>query len=556
LILNTFFLTFVYQNKQLPMNTIVPESTVITGNVRLKGHLKAGFENVLTPEALGFLAALHERFNPERLALLRQRSDQQDKINAGHFPDFPAGKQSPGNMAWKIDPVPSCLQNRRVEITGPVDRKMIINALNSGANVYMADFEDSTAPTWQNIIEGQVNLKDAVRKTISFTAPDGRSYHLNDEVAVLMVRPRGWHLEEAHILIDGEPASASLVDFALFAFHNGSLLAAQELGPFYYLPKLENHLEARLWNDVFTSTEEMLGLKAGTIKATVLIETITAAFEMEEILYELRTHGAGLNAGRWDYIFSIIKKFHRHPPFIMPDRSQVTMNVPFMKAYARQLVTVCHKRGAHAIGGMSAFIPVKDETVNAKAYEKVRTDKEREALLGYDGTWVAHPGLVAVAREIFDRMLGAEPHQKHVMPGHSSATAAELLDVPSAKGTITAQGLYTNVNVALLYLESWLNGVGAAALYNQMEDAATAEISRAQLWQWVHHQAILEDNRRITAARYQEICDEVYEKISEEFSAAGKDISRLQTARLILDRLVLSETFEDFLTIKAYPYIQ
>lgn len=538
------------------MNPIMSETTTMTGNIQLKGELKAGFETVLTPEALSFLALLHDQFDARRQTLLAQRKERQAKINEGQFPAYLPDTEEVRKNEWKVGPIPQCLQNRRVEITGPVDRKMVINALNSGANVYMADFEDATSPTWQNIIEGQVNLQDAVRKEISYTAADGRSYHLNDEVAVLMVRPRGWHLDEAHILIDGNPVSASLADFALFAFHNGALLAAREQGPFFYLPKIESHLEASLWNDVFTIAEDVLGLNPGTIKATVLIETITAAFEMEEILYELRTHIAGLNAGRWDYIFSIIKKFHRHPQFMMPERALVTMNVPFMSAYARQLVKVCHKRGAHAIGGMSAFIPGRNEAVNRNACEKIRGDKEREVTQGYDGTWVAHPRLVAVAREIFDKVLGDQPHQKHVIPAQDDVRATDLLDVASARGTISGNGFRTNVNVALLYLESWLSGVGAAALYNLMEDAATAEISRAQLWQWINHRATLEDNRTITTALYQEICDEEYDKISGEFSAAGKDTSRLQTARLLLDKLVLSPTFEDFLTLRAYPYIQ
>jgi malate synthase len=378
---------------------------------------------------------------------------------------------------------------------------------------------------------------------------------LNETIAVLNVRPRGWHLEEAHIVIDGQPASASLVDFALFVFHNAEILAQQERGPFFYLPKLENHLEARLWNKVFMVTEEMLGLSPGTIKATVLIETITAAFEMEEIIYELRHHMAGLNAGRWDYIFSIIKKFHRHREFVLPDRSKVTMNIPFMRAYAEQLVKICHKRGAHAIGGMSAFIPGKDEAVNKAAYEKVKADKEREASQGYDGTWVAHPKLVAVAKEIFDKALGNKPHQKYAMREELHFTPAEFLEISSAKGGVTEEGFRTNVNVALLYLESWLNGVGAAALYNLMEDAATAEISRAQLWQWIHHQVILEDGRAVTTSFYNEVCQEEYEKIKKQLKNDNRDTLALSTARLILDRLVLNSHFEEFLTLKAYPYI-
>lgn len=538
------------------MNPILSESPTLAGNVQLKGAFKPGFERVLTAEALGFLADLHDQFNSKRIMLMEIRKERQLKINAGIFPDFLPETKSIREASWTIDPVPPALLDRRVEITGPVDRKMIINALNSGANVFMADFEDSTSPTWENIIEGQFNLLDAVRNAINFTSTDGKTYKLNKEVAVLKVRPRGWHLEEAHILINGEPASASLVDFGLFIFHNGKYLAEQERGPFFYLPKLESHREARLWNDVFTSAEKKLGLKKGTIKSTVLIETITAAFEMEEILYELREHMAGLNAGRWDYIFSIIKKFHRHPQFIMPDRIQVTMNVPFMKAYAQQLVKVCHKRGAHAMGGMSAFIPSKDEAINTAAFEKVRADKEREATQGYDGTWVAHPKLVAIAKEIFDKKLGDSPNQKHVLREDFTLQSSELLNIASAEGKITENGFRTNVNVALLYIDSWLKGIGAAALYNLMEDAATAEISRAQLWQWIHHKAKMADGRIATSSYYTDICDQEYEKIRSQFLAGHQDTLSLSTARLILDSMVLNPNFEEFLTLKAYTHIQ
>ena len=538
------------------MNQIVQEPTTLTGTIQIKGEMKPGYERVLTAEALEFLAELQTRFNDKRLALLEKRKERQMRIDMGEFPDFPENTKSIREGDWKISPVPDCLQDRRVEITGPVDRKMIINALNSGANVFMADFEDSTSPTWENVVEGQLNLRDAVRRTINFSSADGKSYRLNDSIALLNVRPRGWHLEEAHVRINGEPASASLFDFALYTFHNAEILAQQEKGPFFYLPKMESHLEARLWNNVFAAAEEILGIEAGTIKATVLIETITAAFEMDEIMYELREHMAGLNAGRWDYIFSIIKKFNKHRSFVMPDRSQITMNVPFMKAYAQQLVKVCHRRGAHAMGGMSAFIPSKDETVNKAAYEKVRADKEREASQGYDGTWVAHPKLVSVAKEIFDSVLGEKPNQKNVLNQEFRVTAEELLDISSANGAITENGVRTNVNVALLYIESWLRGIGAAALYNLMEDAATAEISRAQLWQWINHRARLDDGRFVTSALYNQICEEEYDKIRKQFKAAAQDTLSLSTARLILDRLVLSQTFDDFLTLKAYLHIQ
>ena len=538
------------------MNQLIAESPILTSRIQVKGQQNPGFKKILTPEALEFLAKLHSKFNSRRLALLEQRKERQERINNGEFPEFQEITQSLRDIDWKVSTAPACLQDRRVEITGPVDRKMIINALNSGANVFMADFEDSTSPTWNNVIEGQLNLFDAVRKNISYVSPDGKTYKLNGNAAVLKVRPRGWHLEESHIDFDGKHASASLVDFGLFAFHNGRYLADRKQGPFFYLPKLESHLEARLWNSVFQATEEILGLAPGTIKVTVLIETITAAFEMEEILFELKDHIVALNAGRWDYIFSIIKKFHQYPEFILPDRSLVTMNVPFMKAYAEQLVKVCHKRGAHAIGGMSAFIPSKDEEVNKVAYEKVKADKEREASQGYDGTWVAHPKLVEVAKEVFDRILGDKPNQKNVLREEVSTKGADLLNIASAKGKITEAGFRTNVNVALLYIESWLKGSGAAALYNLMEDAATAEISRAQLWQWIYHQSKLEDGREITPLLYYEVCEEEYQKIRKEFAVQKRTTIALSTARLILDRLVLNHHFEEFLTCKAYLHIQ
>lgn len=522
--------------------------------VSVKAPLVSGFEKVLTAEALDFLAELHSRFNARRLALLNKRIERQEKFNAGVFPTFLEETLAVRQSKWTVAPIPEALQDRRVEITGPVDRKMIINALNSGARVFMADFEDSTSPTWNNVMEGQLNLMDAVRRTISFES-GGKTYQLNDDVATLKVRPRGWHLEEGNLMIHGKPASASLVDFGLFAFHNGRLLADMNQGPFFYLPKLESHLEARLWNDVFNITEELLGLSPGTIKVTVLIETITAAFEMEEILFELKEHIAGLNAGRWDYIFSMIKKFHKHPQFVMPDRSSVTMDVPFMKSYAELLVKTCHKRGAHAIGGMSAFIPSKDEVVNRAAFQKVKADKEREASQGYDGTWVAHPKLVEVAMEIFDKKLGDKPNQKEVLREDFDVKDSDLLNVMSAHGLPTAAGFRTNINVAMLYIESWLRGLGAVALYNLMEDAATAEISRAQLWQWINHQTDLEDGRMASSALYHEVCEEEFQKIRKQLTANGQPTLALSTARLILDRLVLSPHFEEFLTTKAYLHI-
>jgi malate synthase len=531
------------------METLIKERVE---GLEITGFLHPGYETILTPEALQFIAALHRQFNSRRLHLLRQRDVRQERIDQGDLPQFLGHTRSIRETEWKVAPIPASLQDRRVEITGPVDRKMIINALNSGASVFMADFEDSTSPTWQNIMEGQLNLFDAVRRQIDFEQPDGKRYALNKNTAVLKVRPRGWHLDEKNIMIDGEPASASMVDFGLFFFHNARFLAAQEKGPFFYLPKMESFHEAKLWNDIFLIAQDMLRIPRGTIKATVLIETICAAFEMEEIIYELREHLAGLNAGRWDYIFSIIKKMRNHRDFIMPERSRVTMTVPFMHAYAQLLVKTCHKRGAHAIGGMSAFIPSKDETVNAKAFEQVRADKEREAGMGYDGTWVAHPKLVEVAKEIFDKKLGKAPHQKHVMLNDVNIPAQDLLNIRSIEPVITEKGFRTNVNVALLYIESWLKGVGAAALYNLMEDAATAEISRAQLWQWIHHKNIkLEDGRRINEELF-------FQTIEEEFSAISADVKDkkfLEQARTILERLVISDKFENFLTTRAYQFL-
>ncbi|HMA37622.1 MAG TPA: malate synthase A, partial [Chloroflexia bacterium] len=452
--------------------------------------------------------------------------------------------------AWQVAPAPADLEMRRVEITGPVERKMMINALNSGASMFMADLEDSLSPTWENVIGGQVNLWEAVRRRIAYTSPEGKRYQLNDTIATLLVRPRGWHLVEKHVLVDGAPIAASLFDFGLYFFHNAQELLARGSGPYFYLPKLESHLEARLWNDVFTAAQAALSIPQGTIRATVLIETILAAFEMEEILYELRAHAAGLNAGRWDYIFSAIKKFRNRADLVLPDRAQVTMGVPFMRAYTQLLVRTCHGRGAHAIGGMAAFIPSrKDAQVNEVALRKVREDKEREAGDGFDGTWVAHPDLVPVAREVFDRVVGAPPHQKARLRTDVQVTAADLLALQVPGGQITESGLRSNISVALQYLDSWLRGNGAAAIYNLMEDAATAEISRAQLWQWIRHGARLADARPVDAALYQQIRDQ--ERASLEAAGSGP----YHDAQAILDGLVLAPTFVEFLTIPAYQYL-
>jgi malate synthase len=534
---------------------MIAMTETLTDGVEIKGPAHQSYKRILTPEALQFIASLHRQFNARRLHLLQQRTERQARIDAGALPDFLPETAQVRNTDWRVAPIPECLQDRRVEITGPVDRKMIINAMNSGARVFMADFEDSTSPTWKNVIEGQLNLYDAVRREIDFDL-DGKRYALNKKVAVLKVRPRGWHLDEKHVLVDGEPVSASLFDFGLYIFHNGRHLASEGMGPFYYLPKMESHLEARLWNDVFIAAQDQLLIPQGTIKATVLIETILAAFEMDEIIYELREHLAGLNAGRWDYIFSIIKKMRKHENFILPDRSQVTMAVPFMKAYAQLLVKTCHRRGAHAIGGMSAFIPSKDEVINQRAFEQVKADKEREASQGYDGTWVAHPKLVEIATDVFDKQFGDASHQKNVMLDHVEITREQLLSINSIPRTISEKGMRTNINVALLYIESWLRGIGAAALYNLMEDAATAEISRAQLWQWLHHKEIyLEDGRTVTMELYKQFLSEEFEKVSEILKSSTRDFKKIDNAKSILNALVLNEKFEDFLTTRAYTYL-
>jgi malate synthase len=505
-------------------------------------------EQVLTRDALEFLYDLQSNAADAREELLIQRERRLEDMAAGLLPEFPdetrTVREDPG---WRVAPAPPDLEDRRVEITGPVESKMMINALNSGASVFMADFEDALSPSWSNVIEGQANLIDAVRRQLSFTSPEGKEYRLAERTATLVVRPRGWHLDERHVLVDGRPMSASLFDFGLYFFHNAKELSARGTGPYFYLPKLESHHEARLWNEVFLIAQSRLGIPRGTIRATVLIETITAAFEMEEILWELREHAAGLNAGRWDYIFSIIRKF----PFgrgVLPDRSQVTMTVPFMRSYSDLLVATCHRRGAHAIGGMAAFIPSRrDAEVNERALAKVREDKERESRAGFDGTWVAHPDLVPVAKEIFDQHLGDRPHQKDVLRNDLQVTAADLLDFRVEGGQVTEDGVRQNINIALQYIDAWLQGTGAAAIDNLMEDTATAEISRAQLWQWLHHGTPLADGRTFGPELYQQIRTQEIEKLGGE----GK--GRLRDAAELLDELVLSRDFVPFLTIKAYP---
>lgn len=515
----------------------------------------ASSSRILTSSALIFIARLEQTFGERRRELLRLRVERQAALDDGDLPHFLS--QTTGLRAdpsWQVASTPADLQQRKVEITGPTDRKMMINALNSGASVFMADFEDANSPTWENMIEGQANLIDAIDGTIEFTNPDGKHYRLKENPAVLMVRPRGWHLEEKHILVNGRAISASLFDFGLYFFHNAARLIEKGSGPYFYLPKLESHLEARLWDDVFNFSQTALSIPRGTVRATVLIETILAAFEMEEILYELREHSAGLNAGRWDYIFSIIKKFRNRPGFIFPDRAQVTMTVPFMRAYSDLLVHTCHKRVAHAIGGMAAYIPNRrDAEINEIAMQKVREDKLRESSGGFDGTWVAHPDLVKTAREVFDLALGPQPHQKDKIRDDVQVTGKQLIDFHIPGGTITEQGLRQNINVAIQYLASWLRGTGAAAIFNLMEDTATAEISRAQLWQWVHSpEAVLEDRRDITPELYVRLADEEMEILRRTAPGALWEDGLFQRARALLDSLVLEDEFVDFLTLVAY----
>ena len=499
---------------------------------------------ILTPEASGFLTKLAREFEARRQQLLARRRARQQQIDTGQFPDFLPETAHIRQAEWTVAPIPHDLLDRRVEITGPVDRKMIINALNSGADVFMADFEDSNSPTWQNNLEGQFNLRDAVEGTISYVSPEGKRYNLNSKVATLLVRPRGWHLVERHFEVDGAPISASLFDLGLYLFHNAQSLIRKGTGPYFYLPKLESHLEARLWNDVFCYAQDELGIPRGTIRATVLIETILAAFEMDEILYELRQHSSGLNCGRWDYIFSFIKKFRNHPAFVLPDRSTVTMEKHFLKSYVDLLIRTCHRRGIHAMGGMAAQIPIKnDPAANEKALDKVRQDKLREVQAGHDGTWVAHPGLVPVAKEIFDahmkeaNQIGCRREDVHV-------TAKDLLAVPV--GEITEEGVRWNIDVGLQYLESWLRGSGCVPIYNLMEDAATAEICRAQVWQWVRHRATLSNGRPVTQEMVREAIAEQKNKLKG---------SRMAEAAEIYEHMMTSPDFAEFLTLVAYDYI-
>ncbi|TQI73461.1 malate synthase [Bosea sp. AK1] len=523
----------------------------LPAGVVVKGALQPGFEQILSTEALGFVADLHRRFNETRKRLLALRTERQKRFDAGETPDFLAETRHIREGDWTVAPIPADLLDRRVEITGPVDRKMIINALNSGAKVFMADFEDASSPVWANMIEGQINLRDRWANRIDFTDPtNGKDYKLKAKPAVLIIRPRGWHLPERHILIDGEEASGSLVDFGLYVFHNAKAALAAGSGPYFYLPKLESHLEARLWNDVFVAAQSALGLKNGTIKATVLIETLPAAFEMDEILYELREHMAGLNCGRWDYIFSFIKKLARNKAYVLPDRSQVVMSKAFLRAYSLLLIKTCHKRGAFAMGGMAAQIPVKNNPeANSAAFAKVKADKEREAGDGHDGTWVAHPDLVPVAMEVFDRLM-PQANQLDKKRDDVSIGAKDLLEVH--QGTRTEEGFRENIRVGVQYIEAWLRGRGAVPIYNMMEDAATAEISRAQIWQFVQYGVALEGGITADAALFKRCLPEEMERVKGELGAENYAKGRFPEAIALFETLSLAPNFEDFLTVPAY----
>ncbi|HOB74730.1 MAG TPA: malate synthase A [Phycisphaerae bacterium] len=535
-----------------------PVSTGPTGSTRkqsleLTAPLPGAFKEILTPEAVRFVAMLHRHIASTRQQLLTRRRQRQAQLDAGEMPDFLPETRHVRESEWFINPLPADLQDRRVEITGPTDRKMVINALNSGAKVFMADFEDANSPTWENLIQGQINLRDAVRRNIYYTSPEGKRYTLCEQPAVLMVRPRGWHLPEKHVLVDGHSLSGSIFDFGLYFFHNARELLERGTGPYFYLPKLESHLEARMWNDVFTLAQDELGIPRGSIKATVLIETLPGAFEAEEILYELREHSAGLNCGRWDYIFSFIKNMRNKPEYLLPDRSAITMTVPFMRAYALSVIRICHKHGAHAMGGMAAQIPIKDNpAANEAALEKVRADKEREVTDGHDGTWVAHPGLVPVATEIFNRHM-PQPNQIDRRRDDVHVTAQDL--TRPFHGPITEAGLRTNINVGIQYLEAWLRGNGCVPLYNLMEDAATSEISRTQIWQWIRHGGTLSDGRKITPDLVRHMTLEELHKIRADLGEWRFDAGEFALASEIFIQLATADELAEFLTLPAYEYL-
>lgn len=521
--------------------------------IRITGKITPEFAKILTPETLHFLALLSRKFESTRVESLRKREIRQKEISNGKMPDFLPETKSIRESEWKVAPIPKDLTERKVEITGPVERKMMINAFNSGASVFMADFEDAHSPTWQNTIEGQINVRDAINKSISFKSPEGKDYKLNEKIATLIVRPRGWHLVEKHLQIDGKPISASLFDFGLTFFINAKTQIKNGTGPYFYLPKMESHLEARLWNDVFVFSQKHIGIPNGSIRATVLIETILAAFEMDEILYELRDHSSGLNCGRWDYIFSFIKKFRDRPEFVLPDRAQVTMDRAFLKAYVELLIKTCHRRGIHAMGGMAAQIPIKsDPAKNEIALEKVRADKLREVKAGHDGTWVAHPGLVPVALEIFNQHMKG-PNQLSIKREDVRANSKDLLSVPA--GEITEQGLRTNINVGVQYIEAWLSGVGCVPLYHLMEDAATAEISRTQIWQWIRHSAKMTNGNKITAELVKKITAEELEKIRSLIGSQRFDSGKFSLAAELFLKMSTAASCPEFLTLIAYEYI-
>jgi malate synthase len=530
------------------------KSNGLPDGVVVRGAMHPGFERVLTTDAIAFAAGLERKFAADRHRLLALRAETQHRLDAGEKPDFLAATKEIRNADWLVAPIPRDIQDRRTEITGPTDRKMVINALNCGASVYMADFEDANTPSWENMIGGQLNLCDAVRRTIAFDDPEtGRHYSLNDKTAVLFVRPRGWHLPEKHVLVDGAPMSGALFDFALFFFHNAKELLARGTGPYFYLPKIENHSEARLWNDVFLDAQAKLGLPKGTVRATVLIETILAAFEMDEILYELKDHSAGLNCGRWDYIYSFIKKFAEDPACVLPDRGEVTMTTHFLRSYSLLLIKTCHRRGIHAMGGMAAQIPIRDDPqANEAAMEKVRADKLREAGDGHDGTWVAHPGLVGIAKEIFDREM-PQPNQIARKRQDVQVAGGDLLAVPA--GSITEEGLRQNLNVGIGYIEAWLRGTGCVPLYHLMEDAATAEISRAQIWQWIRHGAKLAGGRTVDAALCRTMLDEELQKLRAAAGAEAYDGGRYEDAAKLFRELIEAPSFVEFLTVPAYDLI-
>ena len=530
-------------------------ATALPEGIAILGPIPAAYEQILTPQAITFVAKLARKFEKRRRELMAQRVKRQAEFDIGKLPDFLPETRSIRESEWSVGPIPSDLQDRRVEITGPTDRKMVINALNCGANVFMADFEDSNAPTWSNMIEGQINLCDAIRRSITFQSPEGKQYLLNPQTATLMVRPRGWHLLEQHMHIDGEPVSGAIFDFALYVFHNAKEAITRNTGPYFYLPKMESHLEARLWNDIFVMAQRELGLPLGTIKGTVLIETVLAAFEMDEILYELRDHCVGLNIGRWDYIFSCIKKFRSNKNFCLADRSQVTMTAPFMRAYALLLVKTCHRRKAFAMGGMAAQIPIKnDPAVNEAAVAKVRADKEREATDGCDGTWVAHPGLVGIAKEIFDRHMPAANQVSRQRPD-VQVTAKELLDF-KPEAPITEAGLRNNISVGIQYIGAWLAGNGCVPVYNLMEDAATAEISRSQIWQWMRSpKGVLDDGRKVTKDMFRKMLPEELDRVRRELGEAAWAAGRYEEAAKLFDDITASDHYVEFLTLPGYELL-